>query len=559
MRIHIVQKGDTLWKIAQKYGVDFNQLKSMNTHLSNPDQIMPGMKIKVPTNSGMVKKEMPVKEVPINKEAPITEHPFAQIKPPTIPVDEPVKMFEQPKEIIKEVPKPIYMPKPPQPIIPEIDINNYYMVNMAKMNIEQQQPVQQVEIPVFEKEGPIKEMPEPPEMEEPIKEAPEMIHPKMAQPPMMMQPMYPCSPCIPMTPVLPGSGLPCMPLTPVIYSPCHQPIHHGFPFAYQPMMQGFTGPMMQGADPQMGMGGFAPGMMQGSDPQMGMGGFDPGMMQGSDPQMMMPPHGMSGFDPNVMQGADSQMMMPMQPSCQQMMGSFDPSTMQPMAQGMDQQMMMDSMDQSGFQPMMSPGMGTYQQSTGMPMGTGQINWDDDGMDLDDNQDGSTLYQTPMTEHMQNPMSVPDQAPYSMPLTTNPMLQPSFTPMMHPAFPMTQQTSPMMQPTYPMGQQPYPMMQPMFDMPGQGDCGCGAPPFALPQTGPMAGAMPYQAPIGYTEPMQSGHPFGQGFGNMPGMDMANMYQTMPMGMGFPATGDMTGQMSYDEMGTNQRDEFDEDDE
>ncbi len=520
MRIHIVQKGDTLWKIAQKYGVDFNQLKSMNTHLSNPDQIMPGMKIKVPTNSGMVKKEMPVKEVPINKEAPITEHPFAQIKPPTIPVDEPVKMFEQPKEIIKEVPKPIYMPKPPQPIIPEIDINNYYMVNMAKMNIEQQQPVQQVEIPVFEKEGPIKEMPEPPKMEEPIKEAPEMIHPKIAQPPMMMQPMYPCSPCIPMTPVLPGSGLPCMPLTPVVYSPCQQPIHHGFPFANQPMMQGFTGPMMQGTDPQMGM---------------------------------------SGFDPNVMQGADSQMMMPMQPSGQQMMGSFDPSTMQPMAQGMDQQMMMDSMDQSGFQPMMSPGMGTYQQSTGMPMGTGQINWDDDGMDLDDNQDGSTLYQTPMTEHMQNPMSVPDQAPYSMPLTTNPMMQPSFTPMMQPAFPMTQQTSPMMQPTYPMGQQPYPMMQPMFDMPGQDDCGCGAPPFALPQTGPMAGAMPYQAPIGYTEPMQSGLPFGQGFGNMLGMDMANMYQTMPMGMGFPATGDMTGQMSYDEMGTNQRDEFDEDDE
>jgi morphogenetic protein associated with SpoVID len=313
------------------------------------------------------------------------------------------------------------------------------------------------------------------------------------------------------------------------------------------MMQGFTGHMMQGTDPQMMM------------PPQGMGGFDPNMMQGADPQMMMPPHGMSGFDPNVMQGTDPQMMMPMQPSGQQMMGSYDPAMMQPMAQGMDQQTMMDSMEQSGFQPMMSPGMGTYQQSTGMPIGTGQINWDDDGMDLDDNQGGSTLYQAPMTEHMQNPMSVPDQAPYSMPLTTNPMMQPSFTPMMQPAFPMTQQTSPMMQPTYPMGQQPYPMMQPMFDMPGQGDCGCGAPPFALPQTGPMAGAMPYQAPIGYTEPMQSGHPFGQGFGNMPGMDMANMYQTMPMGMGFPATGDMTGQMSYDEMGTNQRDEFDEDDE
>ncbi|MEC3434256.1 SafA/ExsA family spore coat assembly protein, partial [Bacillus cereus] len=46
MKIHIVQKGDTLWKIAKKYGVDFDTLKQTNTQLSNPDLIMPGMKIK---------------------------------------------------------------------------------------------------------------------------------------------------------------------------------------------------------------------------------------------------------------------------------------------------------------------------------------------------------------------------------------------------------------------------------------------------------------------------------------------------------------------------------
>jgi len=498
VRIHIVQKGDTLWKIAQKYGVDFNQLKSMNTHLSNPDQIMPGMKIKVPTNTGMVKKEMPVKEVPIKKEAPITEHPFTQIKPPTIPVSEP----EQPKEIIKEVPKPIYMPKPPQQLIPEVDINNYYMVNMAKMNIEQQQPVQQVEIPVFEKEVPIKEMPEPPKMEQPIKEAPKMMHPKVAQPHMMMLPMYPCSPCIPMTPVLPGSGLPCMQLTPIVYSPCHHPMHHAFPFANQPMMQGFTGPMMQG----------------------------------TDQQMMMTTQDMTGLDPNVMQGVAPQMMMPTHSD--------------------GQQIMMGSMDQSGFPPMMSPSMGTYQQSTtGMPMGTGQINWDDDGMDMEDHHGGSTLYQAPMTENMQNPMSVSDQAPYSIPLTTNPMMQPTF--------PMTHQTSSMMQPMYPMGHQPYPMMHSMFGMPAPDDCGCNGSPYSLIQTGPMVGAMPYQVPIRYAEPMQPDQSFGQEFEHMSGMDMANMYRPyepgVPMEMGYPKTGDMTGQMSYDEMGTNQRDEFDEDDE
>ncbi|MDG4655386.1 SafA/ExsA family spore coat assembly protein [Ectobacillus antri] len=51
MKIHIVQKGDTLWKIAKKYGVDSETLKQANAQLSNPDLIMPGMKIKVPSTS----------------------------------------------------------------------------------------------------------------------------------------------------------------------------------------------------------------------------------------------------------------------------------------------------------------------------------------------------------------------------------------------------------------------------------------------------------------------------------------------------------------------------
>ena len=56
VKIHIVQKGDTLWKIAKKYGVNFEELKKMNSQLSNPDMIMPGMKIKVPTAGGKYKE-----------------------------------------------------------------------------------------------------------------------------------------------------------------------------------------------------------------------------------------------------------------------------------------------------------------------------------------------------------------------------------------------------------------------------------------------------------------------------------------------------------------------
>ncbi|SDI92957.1 SafA/ExsA family spore coat assembly protein [Salimicrobium halophilum] len=55
MRIHIVQKGDTLWQIANKYNVDLEVLKQMNAHLSDPDVLMPGMKIQLPAE--MQKKE----------------------------------------------------------------------------------------------------------------------------------------------------------------------------------------------------------------------------------------------------------------------------------------------------------------------------------------------------------------------------------------------------------------------------------------------------------------------------------------------------------------------
>ena len=104
VKIHIVQKGDTLWKIAKKYGVNFEELKKLNSQLSNPDMIMPGMKIKVPTagvnikkeapmgapNSTInigVKKEMPKKEQPILKEQPIA--PIAEV-PVEMPKEQPL-------------------------------------------------------------------------------------------------------------------------------------------------------------------------------------------------------------------------------------------------------------------------------------------------------------------------------------------------------------------------------------------------------------------------------------------------------------------------------------
>lgn len=66
MRIHVVQKGDSLWKIAKKYNVDHDVLKKTNHHL-NSESLKPGMKVKVPTSGVPVKKSKGFKKETHNK------------------------------------------------------------------------------------------------------------------------------------------------------------------------------------------------------------------------------------------------------------------------------------------------------------------------------------------------------------------------------------------------------------------------------------------------------------------------------------------------------------
>jgi morphogenetic protein associated with SpoVID len=216
VKIHIVQKGDTLWKIAKKYGVNFEELKKMNSQLSNPDMIMPGMKVKVPTTGGMIKKEAPMGTKPgttvnlgVKKEMPIVEHPFAKEKPMPVPMP----VVEAPKKevpIIKEAPKVPYTPKMPLQVVPEIDINNYYTMNMQNMTVQQPQlPPKPANILPEIKEVPKKEMPvvvPPPMVKQPVMEQPVMKQPVMEQP---VSQDY----CVPVTPVMPGPGF-CPPFEP---------------------------------------------------------------------------------------------------------------------------------------------------------------------------------------------------------------------------------------------------------------------------------------------------------------------------------------------------------
>lgn len=82
VRVHIVQKGDTLWKIAKQYTIGFDELKRLNAHLANPDYIVPGMEIYLPA---LPAKKEEVKEQPIQQQPAPAPSPKEQISPAPMP------------------------------------------------------------------------------------------------------------------------------------------------------------------------------------------------------------------------------------------------------------------------------------------------------------------------------------------------------------------------------------------------------------------------------------------------------------------------------------------
>ena len=107
VKVHVVQKGDTLWKISRQYGISFEDLKRVNAHLANPDYIVPGMKIFLPDKAkGMGEVKQPstgAGQVKKTEKAPITK---------TAPPKVESKVSKQPKPLPK-VPKPPKVPTKP--------------------------------------------------------------------------------------------------------------------------------------------------------------------------------------------------------------------------------------------------------------------------------------------------------------------------------------------------------------------------------------------------------------------------------------------------------------
>lgn len=164
LKIHIVQRGDTLWDIADQYGVDFNELQAVNTHLSSPDMIMPGMKIKIPSQSKPVKEEK-MQDKKTKKHVKEQPKPISP-KPLALKEDD----HKKPKEVKQKTPKFEQQAKEKMPQIPSVPP----MMETPMYEQPMKAPMPKKEMP---KEKPMKEkvketkevpkMPEMPEMEMP--------------------------------------------------------------------------------------------------------------------------------------------------------------------------------------------------------------------------------------------------------------------------------------------------------------------------------------------------------------------------------------------------------
>jgi len=129
LHVHVVQKGDTLWKISRQYGVSFDEVKRLNAHLANPDYIVPGMKIFVPEKSAKMKE--------------IKDHPYANgrsVKNKEGYVTQPV-----PKSMPKPVPQPV-----PQPIPQPMPHPTMHPIHIHMPQQKQPQPIMQMPPQVFQ-------------------------------------------------------------------------------------------------------------------------------------------------------------------------------------------------------------------------------------------------------------------------------------------------------------------------------------------------------------------------------------------------------------------------
>ncbi|GEL77465.1 LysM peptidoglycan-binding domain-containing protein [Tenuibacillus multivorans] len=134
MRIHVVQKGETVDSVAKKYGLSADELQNMNRQLSSVDQLLPKMKLKVPMEfeKHQTKNEDKVEEVTPERE---TQDDNAEIN------REVVDQSKNENEALSSDQKNFQLPHDPyQPrVLPRINEDEYVMSDKMISSIDEDQ------------------------------------------------------------------------------------------------------------------------------------------------------------------------------------------------------------------------------------------------------------------------------------------------------------------------------------------------------------------------------------------------------------------------------------
>ncbi|MFB1099120.1 SafA/ExsA family spore coat assembly protein [Terribacillus sp. JSM ZJ617] len=144
MKIHIVQKGDTMWSIARKYGVSFDELRQLNGHIREPELAVPGMKLKIPSTAKAVATEAVLRSEAEGGTPPVNAG--QQTPAPTFHNTPPIQeddMSAAPYPIMPQMPQ-ISMPGQGGGSIPNLPQQQAYMGALPTQTITQMPPGHQM-------------------------------------------------------------------------------------------------------------------------------------------------------------------------------------------------------------------------------------------------------------------------------------------------------------------------------------------------------------------------------------------------------------------------------
>jgi len=121
MHQHVVQQGDSLWKLSKAWGIHLADMIKANPQLKNPNALLTGEVVNIPKAGSAHQPTQGMQAQAIGGKAPTGVKPSTEVVP--APMPEPVPM-----PLPEPVPMPVAPVMPPEPVMPVQEIKPVYGV-----------------------------------------------------------------------------------------------------------------------------------------------------------------------------------------------------------------------------------------------------------------------------------------------------------------------------------------------------------------------------------------------------------------------------------------------